>query len=47
VYKEAYKQQRFNPRVIKIRISPESMAIINGEFLQLKEFNEVKLNTNI
>jgi hypothetical protein len=46
-YKEAYEQQRFDLGTIETRISPKSMAIIDGEFLRLKEFNEVKLNGDI
>lgn len=44
---EHWAYKRFNSATIKIRISPESMAIIDGEFLRLKEFNEVKLNADI
>jgi ankyrin repeat protein len=47
MHEEEYEQQRSDSGTIKIRISPESMAIINGEFLRLKEFDEVKLDADI
>jgi ankyrin repeat protein len=47
MHEEKYEQQRSDSGTIKIRISPESMAIINCEFLRLKEFNEVQLDADI
>lgn len=47
MHEEGYEQQRSDSGTIKIRISPESMAIINGELLRLKEFNEVRLDADI
>jgi hypothetical protein len=46
-YKEPYEQQRFDTGTVEVRISPESMGIIDDEFLRLKEFNEIKLNGDI
>jgi hypothetical protein len=47
MHEKGDEQQRSDSGTIKMKISPESMAIINDEFLWLKEFNEVKLDADI